>query len=193
MLKFNESELAHQLLDGLSGIEIGGAAHNPFGLNTSNVDYSASMETEFKRHEIVMCGEAMAVDIVSPGDELPIKDSSIDFVISSHVIEHFPDPIKALKEWHRVVKHDGLLYVVAPHKERTFDKERERTPLGELIERHRTGTGPDPAAAHCSVWITEDFVELVRYLGWPVIAVQDADDKVGNGFTVVIGVEKSVY
>ncbi len=188
-MKFKESALAHQLLDGLEGLEIGGSAHNPFGLKTRNVDYMDGL-TVFKQEEIKVCGEALPVDIVAPGDNLPLEDNSVDFVISSHCIEHFPDPIKTLKEWHRVVRPGGYLYVIAPHKERTFDKDRPRTTLAELIERHRTGIGPDPDAAHCSVWITEDFVELVRYLGWPIVAVQDADDKVGNGFAVVIQVEK---
>ncbi len=133
-----------------------------------------------------MCGAALPVDIVSPGDQLPMGESSVDFVLSSHVIEHFPDPIKALREWHRVVKPGGYLYITAPHKERTFDKERPRTTLAELIERHTTGKQPDPSAAHCSVWITEDFIELIRWLGWTIREVQDVDDKVGNGFTVVI-------
>jgi len=189
-MKFKESALAHRLLDGLQGIEIGGSAHNAFGLNTRNVDYTGSLQTPFKEQEIKLCGEAMPVDIVAPGDQLPLADSTVDFVISSHSIEHFPDPIRALKEWRRVVKDGGYLYVVAPHKERTFDKDRERSTLAELITRHETGICPDPDAAHCSVWITEDFLELVHYLGWPIVAVQDSDDKVGNGFTVVIGVEK---
>jgi SAM-dependent methyltransferase len=130
------------------------------------------------------------VDIVSPGDKLPLEDNSVDFVISSHVIEHFPDPIKALKEWYRVVKPGGYLYIIAPHKERTFDKERNRTTLGELIERHETGKVPETLNDHCSVWVTEDFVELIRWLGWNVLHVQDTDDKVGNGFTVVVQVAK---
>jgi glycosyltransferase involved in cell wall biosynthesis len=191
-MKFKESFLAHRLLDGLEGIEIGGSAHNPFGLKTRNVDFTDSMDTEFKQQEIKLCGEAMPVDIVAPGDKLPLEDNSVDFVISSHAIEHFPDPIKALKEWYRVVRPGGFLYIVAPHKERTFDRDRERTTLPELIERHRTGIGPDPDAAHCSVWITEDFVELIKHLGWSIIAVQDADDKVGNGFAVAIGVGEKV-
>ena len=130
------------------------------------------------------------MDIVSPGDQLPLEDSSVDFVISSHVIEHFPDPIKALSEWYRVVKPGGYLYIIAPHKERTFDKERPRTTLAELIERHETGKQPITLNEHCSVWITEDFVELIHWLGWNILHVQDTDDKVGNGFTIVVGVEK---
>ncbi len=36
-LFFRESALAHRYCRG-TGLEIGGAAHNPFGLNTLNVD-----------------------------------------------------------------------------------------------------------------------------------------------------------
>jgi glycosyltransferase involved in cell wall biosynthesis len=188
-MKFKESALAHKLLDGLEGLEIGGSAHNSFGLKTRNVDNTAEL-TCFKQEEIKLCGEALPVDIVSPGDQLPFEDSSVDFVISSHVIEHFPDPIKALKEWYRVVKPGGYLYIIAPHKERTFDKERNRSTLAELIERHETGKVPETLNDHCSVWITEDFVELIHWLGWNILHVQDTDDKVGNGFTIVIGVDK---
>jgi glycosyltransferase involved in cell wall biosynthesis len=188
-MKFKESALAHKLLDGLEGLEIGGSAHNSFGLKTRNVDNTAEL-TCFKQEEIKLCGEALPVDIVSPGDQLPLDDNSVDFVISSHVIEHFPDPIKALKEWYRVVKPGGYLYIIAPHKERTFDKEHKRSTLAELIERHETGKVPETLNDHCSVWITEDFVELVGWLGWKILEVQDVDDKVGNGFTIVIGVDK---
>jgi len=188
-MKFKESALAHKLLDGLEGLEIGGSAHNSFGLKTRNVDNTNEL-TCFKQEEIKLCGTSLPVDIVSPGDQLPLEDNSVDFVISSHVIEHFPDPIKALREWYRVVKPGGYLYIIAPHKERTFDKERPRTTLAELIERHETGKQPETFNEHCSVWITEDFVELIHWLGWNILHVQDTDDKVGNGFTVVVGVAK---
>jgi SAM-dependent methyltransferase len=183
-----ESKLAHQYLDGLKGLEIGGGAHNAFGLKTRNVDYCADLTTIFKLEEIKRCGEAMKVDLVAPGDELPLPADSEDFVISSHVIEHFFDPIKAIKEWLRVVRPDGYVFIIAPHKERTFDRERARTPLQELLDRHN-GKIPRPAAdthEHYSVWITEDLLELSRHLEWNVVAFQDMDDKVGNGFTIVL-------
>ena len=59
-----------------------------------------------------------------------------------------------------------------------------------MIERHETGKQPETLNEHCSVWITEDFVELIHWLGWNILHVQDTDDKVGNGFTVVVGVAK---
>ncbi len=91
-MKFRESELAHLYLDGLRGIEIGGAAHNPFGLNTINVDRISHTSLGFEPYaleQVRLCGEVLPVDVVAPGDKLPFADKSYDFVISSHVIEHF--------------------------------------------------------------------------------------------------------
>jgi ubiquinone/menaquinone biosynthesis C-methylase UbiE len=47
------------------------------------------------------------VHIVAWGDRLPFTNESVDFVINSHVLEHFFDPIKAIQEWLRVVKKGG--------------------------------------------------------------------------------------
>lgn len=186
-IKFRESELAHQLLNGLKGVEIGASAQNPFGLNTINVDFTDDYTSIFKQEELARTGSYAKVDIVAPGDNLPLQDNSQDFVISSHVIEHFYDPVKTIKEWLRVVRPDGYVYIIAPHKERTFDKDNPRTTLTELIDRHEH---PNPPAidhhGHYSIWITEDFLELCHQYGWKVVASQDVDDKVGNGFAVVI-------
>lgn len=186
-VKFRESSLAHKILDGLRGIEIGGSAHNPFGLKTLNIDYTDDYSTGFKQEEIDLCGTFLKVDVVASGDDLPFKDNIWDFVISSHVIEHFYDPVKTVEEWLRVVKPGGYVYIIAPHKERTFDKPRPRTPLEEIIDRHEHPNPPIPDHhGHYSVWITNDFLDICNHYGWPVVAVQDVDDKVGNGFTVVI-------
>lgn len=184
--KFPQSALAHKLLDGLRGLEIGGGAHNAFGLNTLNVDYTDEM-TDFKLSEIKICGEYMKVDIVASGDDLPFKDNSVDFVISSHVIEHFYDPVKAVIEWLRVVKPGGYVYIIAPHKDRTIERDLKRTPLTEIISRHEH---PNPPSKddhqHYSTWITKDFIDICLHYRWKIIAVQDIDDKVGNGFAIVI-------
>jgi len=181
IMKFKESELAHKYLDGLTGIEIGGSAHNPFGLNTINVDISN--EEIFKQEQLNICGEIMKVDIVAAGDDLPFNDKTFDFVISSHVIEHFYDPIKALKEWQRVsIKY---IFMIIPHKQRIFDKNRPLTKLSELIHRHENPkkTYEDK---HWNVWIPESFEELLNHLNLKIELIQDKDDKVGNGFMVVI-------
>jgi len=50
--------------------------------------------------------------------ELPFDDNTFDFVISSDVIEHTPDPLAAVKELIRVLKPGGKICITVPN--RTF-------------------------------------------------------------------------
>ena len=153
------------------------------GAKTPNVDRFASQDTVYKREERRMALRTARVDIVASGDDLPFDDDSYDFVFSSHVVEHFPDPLKALYEWVRVARR--YVVVIAPHRDRTFDAERPLSTVDELLERHRNGF-ESAEDQHWSVWTCESFIEMCQTAGLSVIDHQDPDDKVGNGFTVVI-------
>jgi SAM-dependent methyltransferase len=183
LIRRRGSRFVTSYLGGLNGVEIGAASHNPFFLDAINVDRYADDQTIYKNLERRLSGKAARVDVVAPGDDLPFADDSYDFVFSSHVIEHFPDPIRALEEWARVASR----YVVAivPHRDRTFDSDRELTTVDELIQRHRDGF-TSQEDKHWSVWTCESFVEMCRAVGLNVVDFQDPDDKIGNGFTVVI-------
>lgn len=196
-MKFKESKLTHELLGGLTGIEIGGSAHNSFGLlNCRNVDYTDDMGTIYKLCEERLCGEKLAVDIVAEGDDLPLDDESVDYVISSHVIEHFFDPIKAIKEWLRVVRPGGYVYIIAPKQYALPGEKRPCTKLQELLDRHEGKMKPEEVymgesqipnkRGHWSVWNLQDFLPICHHYDWKVVAQQETDDKVGNGFCVVI-------
>jgi hypothetical protein len=39
---------------------------------------------------------------------------------------------------------------------------------------------------HWSVWDLQDFLPIIEWLGWRVLTTQETDDKVGNGFCVVV-------
>jgi len=183
------SRLAHRYLDGLAGIEIGGSAHNAFGLNTRNVDYTASLDTSFKRAEIGYVGRAMPVDIVARAEELPLADSSVDFVLTSHVLEHMWNPVLALREWRRVTRPGGFCFAIIPHPDRTFDRGRATTTLAEL--QGRTGR-PVPPQEHVNVFRPEMIAEVFDAAGgYRILEIQEPDDRVSNGFTVVAQVEKA--
>ena len=64
----------------------------------------------------------------------PIPSECYDFVISSHVLEHTTNPLQALREMGRVLKNDGVLLLMLPHKETTFDHLRPVTTLEHLLE-----------------------------------------------------------
>ena len=73
-------------------------------------------------------------DIIGDAQSLDnIEAESYDFVISAHVIEHMRNPIKAMKEWVRVLKPRGLIYMIVPDKRAIFDRPRVLTNLEHLI------------------------------------------------------------
>lgn len=56
-----------------------------------------------------------AADIVCEADDLSMfADESLNFVFSSHVLEHMADMGKALAEWARVIKPGGYLCLYVP-------------------------------------------------------------------------------
>ena len=58
-----------------------------------------------------------SVDECAEEDAYNITDGSgtLDYVFSSHCLEHLERPKEALKEWIRVLKKDGILYLYLPH------------------------------------------------------------------------------
>ena len=75
-----------------------------------------------------------AVDLKSVASE------SYDFVLSSHALEHVANPLRALREWLRVLKEGGVLVLVVPHKDGTFDHRRPVTSLAHLVQDYERGT-----------------------------------------------------
>lgn len=188
-MKFPESNLAHHLLDGADVIvEIGASAHNPFNIKCNkyfNVDLPKEYREVYETESATM-GEGIAeVHIEACGNQLPFEDNSVDGVLSSHVIEHFYNPLSALNEWYRILKPGGYMFIICPHVDRTFDRGRDITTIDEIIER-QTHTHPEDGAKHYTVWRTQDFIDFVTHFGFMVTHYQDVDDKVGNGFTIVI-------
>lgn len=63
-----------------------------------------------------------------------IRTGAYDFLISSHALEHCANPLKAMSEWRRVIRPGGLMLVVLPRRQDTFDHFRPITPFEHLLE-----------------------------------------------------------
>lgn len=62
-------------------------------------------------------GYPFGAQIKADGISLPwFTDNSLDYLFSSHCLEHFHEPEKALKEWTRVIREGGYLVLILPHK-----------------------------------------------------------------------------
>src|ERR1700691_3165500 len=63
-----------------------------------------------------MFGYPISPDVRAKADDLSLfATHSLDYVYSSHLLEHLNEPVKALKEWWRVIKPKGYLVLYLPH------------------------------------------------------------------------------
>lgn len=56
-------------------------------------------------------------DVTAHAESIPYMDSTQDYIVAGHVLEHLIDPESALAEWRRVLKSDGKLFLTAPNHE----------------------------------------------------------------------------
>ena len=62
------------------------------------------------------------IDVFATSLALPFKDQSVDSVLCTEVLEHVPDPRRALQEIHRVTKPGGGLLLTVPLSEQLHEE-----------------------------------------------------------------------
>ena len=136
--------MAHYFCKG-DGLEVGALCYPYLFNNDCNVKYADIFENTKLRSilddvPLDNLYEKKLVDvefILKPPRFLldPIDENTFDFVYSSHVIEHTPNPISALSDQLRVTKPGGIIYAVMPNKKNTYDRTRKVTPSDILINK----------------------------------------------------------
>jgi len=133
--------LARQHLRGV-GLEIG-ALHTPLKLpSKASVRYVDRLSVaDLRRHYPELDEYKLVdVDVIDDGERLlTVEDSSVDFVVANHFLEHCEDPIGTLENHFRVLRPGGILYLAVPDKRHTFDRDRPVTTLDHLIRDHSEG------------------------------------------------------
>jgi SAM-dependent methyltransferase len=66
---------------------------------------------------------------------VPLPNDDLDFVYSSHALEHAPNTIAAIYDQLRCVKSGGYVYFVVPNRRGTYDHRRPATPASVIIRR----------------------------------------------------------
>lgn len=119
----------------------------PAAARVDNVQFAAAThwhDLDERASDFAVDGTTVGRQFIADDPDLSwIADATYDAVISSHVIEHFANPLRALAAWQRVTRPGGVLLMVAPHHEGTFDRRRPVTPLDHIVEDHRTDIGED--------------------------------------------------
>jgi len=66
---------------------------------------------------------------------IPLPNGELNFVYSSHVLEHAPNTIAAIFDQLRCVKTGGIVYFVVPNRRGTYDHRRPATPVSQIVRR----------------------------------------------------------
>lgn len=147
------------------GIEIG-ALNNPLrlGEKVASVLYidRADRESLIGQNPETCETGIRKPDMIADAEDLgPLLSDSQDFVIACHVLEHMPNPLKALLEIFRVLKPGGILYLSIPDKRFTFDNKRPITTLTHVIKDYKEGATVETSTSHYQEWV--DLVELQKH------------------------------
>lgn len=117
-----------------SGIEIG-ALHNPLVVDGVQVKYVDRMnKKELQKFYNNIETNMVEVDIIDDGERLyKIENSSQDFIISNHMLEHCENPIGTIENHLTKLKKGGILFYSVPDKRFTFDVDRPLTTFEHLM------------------------------------------------------------
>lgn len=64
--------------------------------------------------------DAIGVDQIHGDDVMNLKFRDVDYVFSSHCLEHLPNPVAAIKHWREVLKPGGVLFLYLPHPDMEY-------------------------------------------------------------------------
>ena len=149
-------KVALSLVKDKAGLEIGGPswvfrnwyAPLPIYKTVASLDNCVfSQKTEWARHSETYkfrSDKGAGRNIICDGSDLSVlSDASYDFILSSHNLEHFANPVKALREWQRIARPGGGLVLVLPNYAKTFDHRRAPTTVGHMLDDFDRDTGED--------------------------------------------------
>ena len=126
------------------GLDLGCGLSKPYS-HFIGVDVVCPVCSDTRAHR-PNCPGSWSINLFHVANHLPIFASqSLDFVFSSHLLEHMDNPGKVLAEWWRLIRQGGHLVLYLPHK--NFYPN-----IGEY------GSNPD----HKHDFIPKDIVELMK-------------------------------
>ena len=144
------NEIKHNFMD-KRGVEIGGPS-NFFKRNyplyqiiseLNIVNFSADTLWQKNKKVYYFRNKSAEIIVQDAVDLNQINSQKYDFLISSNCLEHIANPIRALKEWIRVVKKDSPVVLVLPKKDNNFDHRRSVSDFDHIVEDFNNNTSED--------------------------------------------------
>lgn len=99
---------------------------------------------------------AIPIDAKRGGDVTAIPHTGLDYLFSSHCLEHLPNPIEAIEHWRECLKPGGVLFLYLPHPEMTYWR-------------------PQWCRKHLHSWAPGDMAQIVHDLGFVDVIHSERD------------------
>jgi predicted SAM-dependent methyltransferase len=101
-----------------------------------------------------------------------LADDAVDVIYVVHCLEHlaFDDTSKALREWHRVLKPNGCLYVAVPDFDRILEVYEKSGRSIPLIQQVLMGGQTYPQNFHYAIFNEAFLSDLLRRAGFEDIS-----------------------
>lgn len=133
------------------GLEIGGPSPvftSIYEMCEKCDDVDFSMENVWhsnkEQNYYVIEGRKLGCKYIADATDLKVLDDEVyDFVLSSNNLEHIANPLKALKEFLRVLNKNGKLVLLLPNKKYSFDHKRNDTLFEHLLEDYYSDVAED--------------------------------------------------
>lgn len=127
--------------------------------------------------------DAIGVDLDYPGYDgrtLPFGDNSLDYVYSSHTLEHIEDYKNAIQDWYRVVKLGGHIIISVPS---AYTYEKKYTLPSRWNRDHKRFYGPAHLIAEVVEALKPNSYRIMSYEEHypPTLADLSVPEKHSNG------------
>lgn len=146
-----------------------GPAHNAIlpkreGFNTKNVDYldRGGLVEKYRSYQQYSPDDIEEVDFVlAPGAAMSDAiNERFDVVLASHVLEHSTSLVHFINELTKLLTDGGVLSLVVPDHRYCFDRFRERSSLGRVIDASH-----NPPSVHSAGTLAEFTLNAVKHRG----------------------------
>lgn len=121
-----------------NGLEVG-AGPRPWPLPANANAIYGDIRDEASLSSYFQDSGSPAGDYIDAQTLSQIRDKSLDFLISAHVIEHLFDPIGSIREAMRCLRPGGCYLIAVPDMRHTFDHNRPETPLEHVLQDFQDG------------------------------------------------------
>lgn len=100
--------------------------------------------------------DARPIDIKNGDDAMNLPIDQYDYLISSHCLEHLPDPVSALEHWRTRLWPGGVLFLYLPHPDQIYWR-------------------PQHCRKHLHTFHPKDVAQMMRDLGFVNVMHSERD------------------